>query len=145
MPGLTLCPWPVYPRFYFRTYFSIIFGPTSAPKMFPWASAATPSAPLVADASGVRLRVGDEGGDLAVARAPDADAALPARVALGVGLGIGAVEHVVLVDVDAAQTAELLPLLEELPVLVEDLQAVVGAVGDEQPALRVESDRRAGR
>ena len=34
------------------TYFLIIFGPTSAPKMFPCASAATPSAPLVADASG---------------------------------------------------------------------------------------------
>ena len=52
----------------------------------------------------------------------------------GARLRIGAVEHVVLVDEDAAQAAELLPLLEELAVLVEDLEPDVAAVGDEEPS-----------
>ena len=36
------------------------------------------------------------------------------------------------VDVDSARPAELPPLLEEIPVLVEDLDAAVAAVADEQ-------------
>ena len=49
--------------------------------------------------------------------------------------------HVVPVDVDAARPAELLPLIEELAVLVEDLDAVVLAVADEQPPLRIDRER----
>ena len=56
-------------------------------------------------------------------------------------LGVGDVEHVVLVDEDAARPAELRPLVDELAVLVEDLDAVVAAVADEQAALRVERER----
>ena len=43
--------------------------------------------------------------------------------------------------IEAARLAELLPFGEELAVLVEDLQPVVLAVGDEEPALRVERQR----
>ena len=49
--------------------------------------------------------------------------------------------HVVLVDVDAARPAELRPLLDELAVLIEDLDAVVAAVADEQAAPRIHRER----
>src|SRR5262249_59949419 len=71
-------------------------------------------------------------------RAADADAALPAGIRLAVRLRVRDVEDVTLVDVDAAGPSELLPLLEELAVLVEDLDAVVRAVGHEQPPLRIQ-------
>src|SRR6266849_531198 len=74
----------------------------------------------------------DEPSDLAVLGAADPDALLEARVGLVGRLRVGDVDHVVLVDPDAARPTELLPLGEELAVLVEDLDAAVGAVGDEQ-------------
>ena len=81
--------------------------------------------------------------DLAVLGAADADAALPAVVVLRHRLGfrVGDVDHVVLVDEDAARPAELLPLVDELAVLIEDLDAVVVAIADEEPALRVDRER----
>src|SRR5260370_25540968 len=66
----------------------------------------------------------NEGGDLLVLDGSDPDALLEARIGLGVRLRIGHVDGVVLVDVDAARPAELLPLVEELAVLVTDLAAV---------------------
>ena len=45
------------------------------------------------------------------------------------------------VDVDAARPAELAPLGEVLAVLIEDLDAAVGAVADEQPAARIHRER----
>ena len=53
-------------------------------------------------------------------------------LSLSVEVEFGDIDHVVLVDGDAARPAELLPLGEELALLIEDLDAVVGAVGDEQ-------------
>src|SRR6266849_2898207 len=82
----------------------------------------------------------DEPSDLAVLGAADPDALLEARVGLVVRLRVGDVENVVLVDPDAARPAELLPLGEELAVLVEDLEAAVGAVGDEQTAGGIERE-----
>src|SRR5580700_908963 len=67
---------------------------------------------------------------LAVLEGADADAALAARI-VGVlarrvfGFGIGDVQHVVLVDEDAARPAELVPGAEELAVLVEERDAAV--------------------
>src|SRR6266446_780308 len=82
----------------------------------------------------------DEPGDLAVLGAADPDALLEARVGLVGRLRIGDVDGVVLVDPDPARPAELLPLGEELAVLVEDLEAAIGAVGDEQAPGRIESE-----
>src|SRR5262249_11165607 len=74
----------------------------------------------------------DEARDLAVLGAAEADALLEARIELVTGLGVGDVDLVFLVDPDSARAAELLPLGEELAVLVEDLDAAISAVGDEQ-------------
>src|SRR6185295_13021441 len=72
----------------------------------------------------------------------DADTTVPVGlVTRGRRLGIGRVEHVVLVDVDAARPAELPPLLEELAVLIEDLNAAVAAIADEQTSARIERER----
>src|SRR5690349_4836154 len=78
-------------------------------------------------ARGLSDRVGDECRHLAGPGAADADASLPAIVVLGdrLGFGIGHVEHVVLVDEDAAWTAELAPLGDKVSVLVENLDAIV--------------------
>src|ERR1039458_474811 len=87
--------------------------------------------------------VGNEGGDDAGFGAADAGAALPAggvavTVAVG-GFGIGDIEDVAVADVETAGAAELSPLIEEFAVLVEDLDAVVGAVADEEAAGGIES------
>ena len=49
-------------------------------------------------------------------------------------LRIGDVDVVLRVDVDAARTAELVPRVEQLAVLIEDLDPVVAAIADEQAA-----------
>ena len=80
----------------------------------------------------------NEGRDLAVLGAADPDALLEARIGLLVGLRIRHVEHVVLVDEDRARPAELLPFGEQAAVQIENLDAAVDAVGDEQPVLRID-------
>src|SRR6516165_11079121 len=63
---------------------------------------------------GAKLRVlRDEGRDLAVLGAADADALLEARIGLLVGLRVGDIEHVVLVDPHRARAPELLPFGEQ--------------------------------
>src|SRR5207245_6576320 len=51
--------------------------------------------------------------------------------------GVRDVNHVVLVDVDTAWPAVLLPLFDEGAVLIEDLNPVVIAIADEQTAARI--------
>src|SRR5437867_3969888 len=51
------------------------------------------------------------------------------------------VDVVVLIDVNAAGTAELRPLVKELAVLIEYLDAVVVAIADKQPPLGIHSQR----
>src|SRR5262249_43828733 len=63
------------------------------------------------------------------------------RAGVGTGLGIGDVDRVVLRDEDAARPPELTPLVEHTAVLIEDLNAVVLAVADQQPAARIDRDR----
>src|SRR5688572_2722146 len=90
----------------------------------------------------VRVVVGNERRHLAVARAADADAALPlAMLARFVRLGVGHVDHVVLIDVHAARPAELVPLIEKRAVLIEDLNPVIRTIGNEEPAFRVHRQR----
>src|SRR5207249_10298586 len=82
----------------------------------------------------------DKDGDFAVLDAADANARPDARVILRVRLMIGYVKDIVAVDVDPARPAELLPLCEEFAILVEDLDAIVAAVADEDPSLRIDGD-----
>src|SRR4051812_43101834 len=80
-------------------------------------------------------RIGDEKFHRSITRAADANAALPralATVAHRPRLRVGDVDVVLRVDVDAARTAELIPGVEELAILVEDLDAIVAAVADEE-------------
>ena len=70
----------------------------------------------------------------------DAHAVHPARMPVLLGFGVDGIQHVVVVDEQAADAAVLVVDVEQVPVLVEDLDAVVAAVGDEQPALRVEGE-----
>src|SRR5215471_19657010 len=88
----------------------------------------------------LRARVADEGGHLAVLDAADADALPEGLVELFARLRVGDIDHVILVDEHAARAAELLPLGDELAVLVEDLQAVVLAVGDEESACLIHGE-----
>src|SRR5262245_36630408 len=88
---------------------------------------------------GIRFRIRNKGRHPAVLCAADADAPGSARV---IPITLDALrfriddEHrVVLVDEDAARPAELLPLIEELPILIEDLDPIVGTIGHEDPAL----------
>src|SRR5580704_8282212 len=92
---------------------------------------------------GVGVGARDEVFDRAVLGAADADAAATAGVggAAGIlGLRVGDVDHIVLVDERRARPAELLPFGEELAVRVEDLDAGVDPIGDKDPALGVERD-----
>src|SRR6266480_2320615 len=68
--------------------------------------------------------------------AANANAAAAARIVPITGLaiarlGIGHVDHIVLIDVNAAGPAELLPFGDEMPILIKDLDAVVLAIADE--------------
>ena len=54
------------------------------------------------------------------------------------GFGIRDVKHVVLIDENPAGPSELFPGREKLAVPIEDGDAAVAAVGDEEPALTIE-------
>src|SRR5262249_59347546 len=88
----------------------------------------------------LRRRCGNEGGHLPILDAADPDALFEALVALLVGLGIGHVDHVVLVDEDTARPTKLSPLGDEVSIRVEDLDAAVDAIADIKPTARVECD-----
>src|SRR5215813_2336922 len=83
----------------------------------------------------------DKGCDLAVSGAADANSRPDTPVVFCVRLGIRHVNGVVAIDEDPARPAELLPLRDEIAILVEDLNAVVAAVADEEPPLRIDCDR----
>src|SRR5262244_2679247 len=65
---------------------------------------------------------------------------LTPRIGFRVRLVIGDVKDVVAVNVDSARPAELLLLSDEFAVRVENLDAIVTAVADENPALRIYSN-----
>src|SRR5688572_5423693 len=71
----------------------------------------------------------------------DAKALPPARVVVLVRLRVDRVQDVVAVDVEPADAAELVPGEEMFSFLVEDLDAAIAAIGDEQPPLRVHGQR----
>src|SRR5262249_51940863 len=92
-----------------------------------------------------RLAVLDERGDRAVLRAADADALPDAlelvRARVRTRFRIGDVDRIVRGNRDAARSAELAPLVEQVAVLIENLDAVVLAVADKQAPARVDRDR----
>src|SRR4030095_15763176 len=79
----------------------------------------------------VRLGVRNECGDLTVFRASDSYASLPPCVAILVRLPISRMQNII-TDVEPAYPAELRPLVKELTILIEDLNPIVVAIGNEQ-------------
>ena len=84
----------------------------------------------------LRIWVRDESRYLTVARTSDSDAAMTAgivavRALFVIRFRISDVEHIVFVDGQSARAAELFPRRDELTFLVENLDAVVAAIGDE--------------
>src|SRR5712671_1195028 len=79
-------------------------------------------------------RIGNEIFHRSVFGAAHANAAFPAVMILGnrFGFGIGDIDDVIGVDIDAAWAAELRPAFQKLAILIENLDAVVVAVADEQ-------------
>src|SRR5262245_525129 len=90
-----------------------------------------------------------------ILRAADPNAVFPARIANRVAaafrrivgstdpvvrLRVGDDERVVFEDPDAAGAPEMRPRVDNVHVFVEDLHAVVRAIGDEKPPLRVERE-----
>src|SRR5690242_11509798 len=79
--------------------------------------------------NGVVFAPGDEADHLAVADMAEANAILEPGIVLGAGQRIGDIDHVAL-DEETAGPAELPPFGQERALLVEYLDAAVGAVGD---------------
>src|SRR5262249_12986297 len=73
-------------------------------------------------------------------RAADSQASFESWIQHGIRLGIGHVNGVIFVDEHAARTAELFPLINELAILIEDLDAAVCPVGDEEPSAGIHRD-----
>src|SRR6266478_2035732 len=90
---------------------------------------------------GVWFRVRNKRRHRAVFGAPDANAPLKPWVPCAIRFVIGHVNDVILVDENPAGLAELLPLIEKFSILIEDLDPVVSAVGDEETSFRIESKR----
>src|SRR5262245_47375225 len=82
----------------------------------------------------------DESGDHAVAGSPHVDAVLKAGTTHD-GLRIRGVERIVAVHGDVRGTAELLVFRDEFAVLIENLDTVVAAIGNEHAAGAIHSDR----
>src|SRR5262245_12724404 len=92
---------------------------------------------------GARRDLRNERHHLAVLGAADSNALLEAGIDLAAVIArlmVGRIDVVVAVDVEPAWAPELLPLLKELAVLIEDLDAVVDAVSHEQPASRIHGE-----
>src|SRR5262249_20200503 len=85
-------------------------------------------------------RLRNEGGDFAVLDTANADTLPKARIIARGGLRVGDVDHVVLVDYNVARPPKLLPFGNELAVRLENLNAVVGAIGDIDSSHRIEGD-----
>src|SRR5262249_32856866 len=82
----------------------------------------------------------DESGDAVLVDRADADAVTPVRVIVWARLRVDHVDRVA-PDEEAAGTAEHIARLKVRSVLIEDLDAVVAAIGHPQAAPRVERQR----
>src|SRR6266481_7512580 len=82
----------------------------------------------------------DEPGDAVLVDRADPDAVTPVRVVVGARLGVDHVDRVA-PDEEATGTAEHIARLKVRSVLIEDLDAVVAAIGHPQAASPVERQR----
>src|SRR5690348_16719311 len=78
---------------------------------------------------------------LAVFQTANADPPLPSRMDRIGRLRISGVDHIVPVDRQPADAAEAVVLADEAAFSRVDLDAMVVAIGDDQPALRIELER----
>jgi hypothetical protein len=89
-----------------------------------------------------RPRETNEGVDPARLRVADPDPFLPARILHVIGLRVGDVDLILAVEGDPARLSELRPRhRQRFSVLIEDLDAVVAAIADEDAAARIDRDR----
>src|SRR5262249_31246058 len=88
-----------------------------------------------------RERGGNEGGHRSIPGAADREPTPEAAIDSPSRFGIHAIKNVVLVDEEAARAPKLFPRGDELTVLVEDFDAVVATVGNEQAAGRIHRQR----
>src|SRR5215470_5091815 len=99
-------------------------------------------APLsVAGGLAFRERGGNEGGHRSVPGAADREPAPEATIDSPGRFGIRAIKNIVLVDEEATRAPKLFPLGDKLAILIEDFDAVVPAVSDEQAASRIHRQR----
>jgi len=89
---------------------------------------------------GIRILIGNHRDDLAVLSAADPDTALEAGISRCVRFRIDHIHRVVFRDHNPAGTAPLFPFRDVLSILIEDLNAVVVAVVDEDAALGIHCD-----
>ena len=104
------------------------------PNTLPSLSAATPSG-IGTLGSGAEMKAVYH----AVLDAADADALPERRVHLFTRLRVGHVNYVI-ADIHAARATELLPFRQKFSILIENLDAVVRPVGDEQASGRVHGE-----
>src|SRR5436190_336384 len=97
---------------------------------------ATPTSAPSTSTTGVRR---NEPGHAVLADRPDPDAVTPVRVVVRARLRVDHINGLAL-DEQAARAAERVARLEVRSVLIEDLDAVVAAIGHPQPASRVEHE-----
>src|SRR6266850_2885344 len=88
----------------------------------------------------LRLRIRDERRERTVSGAADEDAPPPSGVVLRIRRRVAGIDGSVVADEDRARSAKLLPLVDEVALLVEDLDAPVRAIGHVHPSLRVDAD-----
>src|SRR5262249_9036721 len=90
---------------------------------------------------GICLVRGNEGRDFAIFETPDPDSPEPARMDLFRRFGVGRVNNVILIDGQPAGATEVVVFSDEFAILRQDLDAMVVAIGDDQPAFRIEFER----
>ena len=89
----------------------------------------------------LRIHKRNKRGDLAVFGAADPDALFEAGISFLVRCRVGYIHGVVIIDEDAARPSELFPFGEEFSIGVENLNAVVRAIADEDASRGIQSDR----
>src|SRR5580704_16618737 len=73
----------------------------------------------------------------AIPDASNANALIEAGIGFVVGLRIGDIDRIVVVDVEAAWPAKLFPFSDEIPALIKNLNAAVGTIADIEPTCRI--------
>src|SRR5690606_21391134 len=86
----------------------------------------------------------DESGHVVVVDVADAYPVTPAGMVGRAGLGVDGVEHVILGDEQPADAAEGIAGFQVVAFLVEDLDAVIAAIGHPQATLGIEFHRMRG-